>query len=252
MAKAAELNWQRLPLEGACNVRDLGGYPVGIRQTKWHAFLRGDNLSHLTEDDEQFLYDYGVRTVIDLRSDEEVKHEPDQLVTRPDLSFIHVALGQTDYSDTEVLNELQKKALSQGFKIESVYDDIFDNTKALRAIFRSIAMEPEDTAILFHCNAGKDRSGIIAMLLLMLAGVSHEDCIGNYILSYSNIYESKEGKAELDRAPEEVHELVYLMQNTLGGYIYDTIEALGGARTFLEEKCNVSDKEVGRVKQRLL
>jgi hypothetical protein len=48
MAHPAELNWQRLPLTGADNVRDLGGYPVGLRQTKWHAFLRAGKLSRMS------------------------------------------------------------------------------------------------------------------------------------------------------------------------------------------------------------
>ena len=72
MAHPAELNWQRLPLTGADNVRDLGGYPVGLRQTKWHAFLRAGKLENVTDEDCEFLHRYGVRMVIDLRSKTEV------------------------------------------------------------------------------------------------------------------------------------------------------------------------------------
>ena len=60
--------WARLPLEGACNVRELGGYPTASgAMTQYHRFLRSDSLGSLTPADERFLHDYGVRAVIDLR-----------------------------------------------------------------------------------------------------------------------------------------------------------------------------------------
>ena len=66
--KSYEMMWQRLPLHTCANARELGGYPTADgSQTAWHRFVRSDRLSFLDDDEREFLYGYGVRTVIDLR-----------------------------------------------------------------------------------------------------------------------------------------------------------------------------------------
>lgn len=65
------INYKRLSLEGAFNVRDIGGYQTSNGVTKWRTFLRGAGLERVTDHDAAFLYKYGIRTVIDLRTSSE-------------------------------------------------------------------------------------------------------------------------------------------------------------------------------------
>lgn len=78
MAEAWELNWQRLPLEGVVNARELGGFPTSDgAQTRYHRFIRSDALVDATPADVEFLRNYGVRAVLDLRGEREAYDRPD-------------------------------------------------------------------------------------------------------------------------------------------------------------------------------
>jgi protein-tyrosine phosphatase len=170
-----QANIKRLPLTGAYNVRDLGGYgPAGGGTTCYGSFLRGDSLHELTDADIGKLFDYGVRTVIDLRELEEAKLQPGRLNGLPEVTVHHVpllaalapALGgalPTDLGETYVLCARHC-------------------TAALKRVFELLARS-EVGGVLFHCAVGKDRTGIVAALLLELAGVPREVVLSDYSAS---------------------------------------------------------------------
>lgn len=249
MAHPAESNWQRLPLAGAHNVRDLGGYPVGMHQTKWHAFLRGDALHGLTDEDCDFLYRYGVRTVIDLRSEAEVLRDPDRTCGEGSIAYVRAALGDEDLSDPDMLEKLDEAGFHSP---QDLYASFLENTASIRTIFRAMAQAPKDSAILFHCNSGKDRSGIISMLLLMLAGVSRADCVSDYIVSYPAIFESENDMQRWEQASEKARRTMQEMYQTMGSFTYEWIASHGGARKYLVETCGVPEAELARVCARLV
>lgn len=163
-----------LQLDGASNVRDLGGYPTGNgnERTCFRRLLRGDHLSALTIKDKERIYDYGVRYVVDLRSRMECESRPDALIGWRDVQYCSIPmLDQINSSDfrgqiPDSMGEL--------------YISLLEDSRAqLSEVMRRI-LEAGDKGLLFHCTAGKDRTGVVAMLMLKLAGVSDDDVIRDY------------------------------------------------------------------------
>ncbi len=175
-------NWIRLPLEGACNVRELGGVPAADGgQTQWHRFLRSDNLRNLTGADVRKLLDYGVVAVIDLRSRAEVAKHPDCEEIISQVEYWNIPFLEEDLSP-----EGQAEAKDQLSGLSNLYLGLLKRRTVIKELFERIADAP-DGCVLFHCAVGKDRTGVLAMLLLMLAGADKQDCQTNYMQSFINL-----------------------------------------------------------------
>ena len=164
-----------LPLEGAKNVRDLGGYPAAGGFTAGGAFLRGDGLHSLTPRDIRALEDYGVRLVIDLRSQMEAERQPDPFTGSGLIKRVHVPM-----LDRMNSNNFEGPLPSCLFEIYSGLLD--ESARDIGRVMVLMAGERQG-ACLFHCTAGKDRTGVLAMLLLDLAGVSGESILADYSMS---------------------------------------------------------------------
>lgn len=166
-----------LELKGAKNVRELGGYRTKEGKiTKDHFLLRADALCNLTEEDCKKLYDYGVRCIIDLRSQEETLREPDRLPQiYQDIEYLHVPIQ----------DHVRANRYSEEFppSMWQLYCWLLDDSKeSFYTIFKTIARY-QDSCVIFHCSGGKDRTGTIAMLLLKLAGVDDDTIISDYAVS---------------------------------------------------------------------
>src|SRR5262249_11600093 len=145
------------------NARDLGGYPtVDGSQTRWRSLLRSDDLAQLTPEGVQALADYGVRMVVDLRWAEEIELNPSPIVRHaPRITYVHASL----LSDTPA----KWRELCQGCEKELWKCVVLEQARSeLRHVLKVISSGPSGP-LLFHCVAGKDRTGIIAALLLTLA-----------------------------------------------------------------------------------
>lgn len=169
---------RHIRLEGAHNVRDLGGYATaGGATTRWRSLLRADALHELTAADIDTLLETGVRTVIDLRSDVEIAREPSALAGRDDIRYVHIPLF-------DALAPVDAAMTATGrFELAARYVDAIENCRpAILKVAAAIA-DADDGVILFNCTAGKDRTGIIAAMLLALAGVDVEDIATDYALT---------------------------------------------------------------------
>ncbi len=168
---------QPLPLKGARNVRDLGGFSYvdeagrsGV--TASGVFLRSGALTRLKRSDIDALRAHGLVRVIDVRSNFELKIWPDPFAKRPqpDIGYVHIPM----------MDQLNSNGF-QGLLPESmfaVYRDLLDDDQDG---FRQLAQALDAPGcVLFHCRAGKDRTGVITMLLLNLAGVADEDIVADY------------------------------------------------------------------------
>lgn len=164
-------------LNGAKNVRELGGYRTKDGAvTKHHSLLRGDSLHNLSEADCRFLYDYGVRCIIDLRSPDESFRNPDRLQDLyQDITYIQVPIQ--DYIRGNRYSEEFPPSMWQ------LYCWFLDDGRVhFYKIFEAIMKHP-DSCVLFHCSGGKDRTGTLAMLLLKLAGVDDQTIIDDYAVT---------------------------------------------------------------------
>ncbi len=171
---------RKLPLTGAVNLRELGGYPcAGGGETQKRRLLRSDSLHALTPDDKAYLYDYGVRLVLDLRSEGECGQNPSGLLGYRDVAYRHLPL----------LDHVQSEGFNTGAFPKSMgelYVDLLDNSGGLIAdALRTLVACP--ACAVFNCTAGKDRTGVVSMLLLLAAGVEAETVIADYAESYENL-----------------------------------------------------------------
>lgn len=168
-SRSRHLDW-----EGCLNLRDLGGLPTESGAlTAYGEFVRGDTLCGLTESGRAALLGYGIRTVIDLRSMREITAEPNPFATLPDvISYVHRPLNDPA-TDTRL------SITADAAERYIVMTDAAAVGQRIGAIFSSLAEAP-DSGVLFHCFAGRDRTGVVAALLLRLAGVGIDTIVEDY------------------------------------------------------------------------
>jgi protein-tyrosine phosphatase len=168
---------RHLPIKGTYNVRDLGGYATPGGQTQWRRLLRADALHRLDEDGVNAMLASGVTTIIDLRHGDELTHQPNPFNGHAAVAYHNVSLleglAPSLMAEGDLLLELYKLALLQ-------------RQPALAQVLGIIADAPAGV-VLFHCTAGKDRTGIVAALLLGIAGVDAELIVEDYALTASLI-----------------------------------------------------------------
>ncbi len=166
---------RRLILEGAYNVRDIGGYvTVDERRTRWHTLLRGDSLHRLSAADQAALLAYGVCTSIDLRGPAETRVEPSVFRASEAVTYHHMPL-LSDPGGDSARNSLPA--------LTDIYHHILDTAQErLAQLLRTLA-QPGALPALVHCTAGKDRTGLVVALLLGMAGVPAPTIAADYALS---------------------------------------------------------------------
>ena len=182
---------RHLDLDGAVNVRDLGGYATADGRTiRWKTILRADNVGGLQPESQDALTAYGVRTVIDLRRDSQLEKLGNVFSTSPHVAFYHQQMV-TDATPEEMAASssaardwLRRMEELEGHALRSaVYCMRLDTRQeAIRETLSTLAAAGTLPA-LFHCQAGKDRAGIMAALVLGLAGVRDETIAEDYELS---------------------------------------------------------------------
>ncbi len=168
-------------LEGALNCRELGGISTaGGGATAKGRFLRIDSPHALTEADLERLYAYGVRLAVDLRTEAECQRAPSALVGYRDVVYANIPL----VDNVQSAGGLGPLPDSMG----ALYVEMLDlSGGAIASVLRLLAACP--MCAMFNCTAGKDRTGVIAMLLLLAAGVGEETVCADYALSYDNLKE---------------------------------------------------------------
>ena len=170
-----------LKVESMTNVRDLGGYQTqNGYYTKSHKFVRSTNPGNLSKDEKEYLYDYGIRVQVDLRSDFEVDQQPSALKGYKDIEYYNINLLQS--KNLNVLpSEVRNYHDLSGFYVFMLES----NKEQFRQVFEIFYQHPYN-AIMFNCSAGKDRTGVIAALLMDLAGCHEYDIVKDYSESYEN------------------------------------------------------------------
>jgi protein-tyrosine phosphatase len=166
---------RQLHLEVAHNVRHLGGYSTKIGLLTRSDIVRSASLHALTRDGIQDLAEAGIRAVVDLRSTLERESFPTPDLAPFGIRFVHTPVFEQDASPVG-----QAAEEFPGFP--TVYRDLLERGRgAYRSLFQLLADEPG--GVLFHCAAGKDRTGLAAMLVLDLAGVPGELIVTDYARS---------------------------------------------------------------------
>lgn len=165
---------RRLVLSNTLNTRDLGGYPIKSGgYTSYNKLLRSDLPTLLTDEESFYLYKQRITTIIDLRSTSEIESKPSFFINRDGFNYHHCAL----YGDGKVPADEADIPISY---LNMLYDSstVFNTMKIIA---------DTNEGVLYHCTAGKDRTGVISALLLSLAEVSLPDILADYQISYTYI-----------------------------------------------------------------
>jgi protein-tyrosine phosphatase len=164
-----------IELEGAVNFRDLGGYATADGQrTRWRMLFRADGLSELTEADLVILRDLGIRTVIDLRTGHELEQSRFNVEAHP-VEFHHFPIIKS-------LTSVEDFNRAPGFLGVQYKQMLEDGAPQIVGALSALAA-PDARPAVFHCTAGKDRTGLLSALVLSLLGVPEETVVADYALS---------------------------------------------------------------------
>lgn len=230
---------RHLPMTGGFNFRDLGGIKTKDgKYTKWGKILRSDDLHNLTPEDLQYLQSIPVVTIVDFRSEGEIQSAPDR-----------VPSGATDYpysinpgnlndaasgmADISSLSKLNMDSIMMQINIMMVTQD-----ESIRQYSKFIARLQDESQIplLFHCTAGKDRTGLGAALTLFALGVDEERIMEDYLLSNQYI---KEKYAQYIAMYPEMESLFGVKKEFLGAALQQIKADHGSVENFLENVLNV-------------
>ena len=170
-----------IPLEGASNLRDLGGYPVlDGRRVRQGVLYRSATLANLTERDVATIAGLGLRTICDLRGRHEAAERPSRLPAGAERISLAIEptvgaslrdlMRRGEASGEDVVALLRTAYLDYGTRFIDAYRALFD-----------LLLDPARHALLFHCSAGKDRTGLGAALVLTALGASRETVLADYV-----------------------------------------------------------------------
>ena len=248
---------RRLDWPDCRNTRDLGGLPTRRGLTRSGVVVRSDNVASLTTEGRQAMIDYGVTTVIDLRSESEVKGSPgppfsefqstsplspqgsEAESTKP--AYLHLPF--IDDATAPILNDAPRMPERYILMVER-------RQAALGAIFDAIA--EANGAVLFHCFAGKDRTGVVAAMMLSLVGVDPEAIGADYAetdLQLADRYEewlAKAAPGRLETMREELRCPPEWMIDTLDHFE----RKWGGVGAYLEA-AGLSSSAIARLQTKL-
>jgi protein-tyrosine phosphatase len=189
---------RHLPFDNLFNVRDLGGYHGRAGQTlRWRQVYRADDLNRSSPEDLRRLSELGIRTIIDLRTDAEVAARGPLVIPGSPVARHHLPMLR-DTWDVRDLVPLEGSP-PQAFLIDRYLELLVQGAPAIADALRIIA-EPEAAPVVFHCSLGKDRTGILAMVLLALLGVHDETIAEDYALSAIAVVAFTEWLDRLDAA----------------------------------------------------
>ena len=192
-------------LEGAHNLRDLGGYETRDGRTvKWGLIYRSDALHELTDGDLEVLAERDLRTVIDFRTREERLAEPDRIP--PSVRTVQLLqLNQVEVNVAEFVERLLSGEMSadesRRFLLDSYIRTIREGGSSFGEVFTALA-SGANAPLLFHCTAGKDRTGLMAAVLLSVLGVPRDVVADDYVLTEH--YRAHIIASELERVSEIV------------------------------------------------
>ncbi|WP_100065447.1 tyrosine-protein phosphatase [Miniphocaeibacter massiliensis] len=191
-------------LKRPVNLRDLGGY-IGIEEKKVKKFtlLRSGEVTELDKKDKEILTkDYRLKTIVDFRSEKEKEESPDTKIDGT--SYYHIDILKNNLGDVTSLENFKKNLTPEIIIefMENTYKDFITDDGAILGYreFIDLLLKQKDGSLVFHCFAGKDRTGFAAAVILTILGVSKKDIFNDYLLT--NIMRREENSRMLAKLKE--------------------------------------------------
>lgn len=249
---------RKILLDGTSNTRELGGYKTEDgRSLKWGVLYRSDKLSELTDADQEYLLQLGIKRVIDFRSSEEKQNEPDQLPST--LKYIEMPI-EADGAIRPKVEAILKGDLNEdvgAILVETNKEFISDFSGVYKGFIESLIENQEPT--LFHCTAGKDRAGFAAALVLLAVGVPEKIVIEDYMktnkyteetiqdyINKINLYSLGSVDAEILRP------LLGVEERFIRAALDEIKQKYGSVENFIRDELKIRDESIIELKNFLL
>ena len=249
---------RKILLDGTSNTRELGGYKTEDgRSLKWGVLYRSDKLSELTDADQEYLLQLGIKRVIDFRSSEEKQNEPDQLPST--LKYIEMPI-EADGAIRPKVEAILKGDLNEdvgAILVETNKEFISDFSGVYKGFIESLIENQEPT--LFHCTAGKDRAGFAAALVLLAVGVPEKIVIEDYMktnkyteetiqdyINKINLYSLGSVDAEILRP------LLGVEERFIRAALDEIKQKYGSVKNFIRDELKIRDESIIELKNFLL
>jgi protein-tyrosine phosphatase len=250
LPRSRDLLW-----DGLLNVRDLGGHPTEDGgETRFGEIVRADSVRQLSDEGWRSLVDYGVKTIVDLRANEELEADPPAELP---VEVLHVPFMETDRSDWDEVEGDIEAAVKEAPDVASATRDVYliflerfagNVAKAVRAV----ANAPEG-GVVIHCAGGKDRTGLLTALLLHNAGVGNDEIARDYALSEERLRTRREqwlAEAQSEEERERLRRISQSPADSIRGVLHELERRYGSVEGYLRQ-AGVTEDELARARARL-
>ncbi|RMC47304.1 tyrosine-protein phosphatase [Lactobacillus sp. ESL0228] len=256
-----------LPISSGRNFRELGGYTTKDGRTiKMHKLLRTANLATLNEADLKLLQEYGVKYIVDFRSKDEVENEPDRVPNEATYNFDPVFSEDLTNASKGIDDIISQKNDDHkaGFNhMFLAYDDMIKSEaaqKSYRQFFDILLANTEPgKSVIFHCTAGKDRTGVAAILILTVLGVPLETIKEDYLftnIATKNFVTEFLQKAKAEGANDVTLSVLHDLQTVCPEYFNYVIETInknyGSVDNYLHNIMKLTDDEIDQLQRNYL
>lgn len=258
-----------IQFEGICNFRDLGGLKKRQGETVRHGMIfRSDELSRLTDTDVSHLTKLPLRTIVDLRTDWEISRWPDRhpatirnaVVCTLDTPRCLISIGNL-YDDKSIerldpavrdmlgdtdakLGTLPEEQIREAvIKLYEMMIEEADFIEAYRRIF-SMLLQDENMPLLFHCMAGKDRTGVLAALIYSALDIDEEAIVEDYLVS--NVVAGRKYAKQIAMNPS-LRYLYRAYPEYISAFLGKIRGKCGTAEHYLRETLNVDTDEMKKL-----
>jgi len=263
-------NYPFVKIDGVTNVRTLGSYPVKkkttdgkeeiVAMTRPNQLFRSAEISGITQEGKAQLSDLGIRKIFDLRSDTEIEKYKTPVPSIDGVEVIRIPVFEKeDYSPEVMARRFQLYASGKTEAFMELYSQILDHGgSSFAEVLRHIRDRPGD-GCLFHCTAGKDRTAVIAAILLSLAGVDDETIAVDYELT--RIGREPDREKVLKRLAQEpifadnkdaALNMLTSRRETMLAFLNLLRQKYGGAEGYAEQFCQLSPEDIQSIRRNLL
>jgi protein-tyrosine phosphatase len=250
---------RRMPLEGAVNFRDLGGYQTtGGKTVRWGHIFRSDKLAGLSEQDLRLLSHLNIATICDFRTAAETRKAPGRHPESDNLQYLHFPIQHGEHDPAGAFERIKKgdyQWLNEAFMAKGYILSI-ENFASLWHDFFNVLANRDRRPFVFHCTGGKDRTGTAAALILSVLGVPDKTIVEDYAISAEYIAGVLKMinslLEEMGVDPEEVSPYFTVTPGRMQALLEHIRTTYGSAVNYLVNKAGLDPAVIAELKRDLL
>jgi protein-tyrosine phosphatase len=250
LQRSRDLLW-----DGLLNVRDLGGHPTEDGgETRYDSIIRADSVRQLSDQGWSALVDYGVKTIVDLRTNDELAADPPAELP---VEVLHIPFFETNTDEWKAIEEKLEAAARAAPDVASATREVYlifleEFGHNVAMAIRAIADAPEG-GVVIHCAGGKDRTGLLTALLLHVSGVGVDEIAADYALSEERLrprHEQWLAEAESEEERERLERIMQTPVESIKGVFAELARRHGSVEGYLRDT-GLTDDELDRARARL-